>query len=94
MGKLAPTRIVLLALMLAVSHVALTSHVTSHFSPDLEQCELCVSYTQHQAAIPSSAQEALAEPATAGYTLPALPADTAVSLPNANRQRAPPSSST
>jgi len=45
-------RIVLLALMLAVSHVALMSHVTAHFSPQLEQCELCVSQAQLQSAIP------------------------------------------
>jgi hypothetical protein len=52
MGNIAPMRIVLLALMLAVSHVALISHVTAHFSPQLEQCELCVSQAQLQSAIP------------------------------------------
>jgi hypothetical protein len=47
-------RIVVLTLMLAVSHVALISHVTAHFEPDLEQCELCVAQAQLLAAIPSS----------------------------------------
>ena len=46
-------RIVMLALMLAVSHIALISHVTAHFQPEFEQCELCVSQSQLLSAIPS-----------------------------------------
>ena len=54
MRKSARIRIAILALMLVVSHVALMSHVTAHFEPELEQCELCVSQAQLFTAIPSS----------------------------------------
>jgi len=53
MRKIARFRIIVLAMMLAVSHVALISHVTAHFAPNLEQCDLCVSQAQLLAAIPS-----------------------------------------
>lgn len=46
-------RILLLALMVAVSHVALLAHATAHFHPELGQCELCVGQPQPLAAIPS-----------------------------------------
>lgn len=49
-------RLLLLALMVAVSHVALVSHVTAHFQPNLDQCELCVSQAQPLAAIPTADQ--------------------------------------
>ena len=54
MCKPAAIRISLLALMLVVSHIALISHVTAHFEPELEQCELCVSQSQLLSAVPSS----------------------------------------
>ena len=54
MHKSARIRIAILALMLVVSHVAPMSHVTAHFEPQLEQCELCVSQAQLFTAIPSS----------------------------------------
>jgi len=54
MRKPAAIKIALLALMLAVSHIALVSHVTAHFEPELEQCELCVSHAQWLSAIPVS----------------------------------------
>ena len=54
MRKSARIRITILALMLVVSHVALMSHVTAHFEPQLEQCELCVSQAQLFTAIPST----------------------------------------
>ena len=47
-------RIAILALMLAVSHVALISHVTAHFEPGVDQCELCVSQAQLLTAIPAA----------------------------------------
>ena len=47
-------RPVLLALMVAVGHLALVSHVTAHFEPALEECELCVSQAQPLAAIPAA----------------------------------------
>lgn len=53
MRKIARFRIIVLAMMLAVSHVALISHVTAHFEPNLEQCDLCVSQAQLLTAIPS-----------------------------------------
>jgi hypothetical protein len=54
MRKTVQIRITILALMLAVSHVALISHVTAHFEPELEPCELCVSQAELLSAIPSS----------------------------------------
>lgn len=49
-------RLLLLALMVAASHVALISHVAAHFQPQLEQCELCVGQAQPLAAIPTVQQ--------------------------------------
>ena len=49
-------RFALLAVMVAVSHVTLVSHVTAHFTPALDQCELCVSQAQPLAAIPTADQ--------------------------------------
>lgn len=46
--------ILALVLLLAVSHVALISHVTAHFEPAWEECELCVSKAQPLAAIPQA----------------------------------------
>ena len=64
MCKSARTRIAILALMLVVSHVALMSHVTAHFEPELEQCELCVSQAQLLTAIPSSDDGIPTDPGT------------------------------
>jgi hypothetical protein len=58
MFKRSRCHLLMLALMVAVSHVALISHVTAHFRPALEQCELCVSQAHPLAAIP------VAEPVT------------------------------
>jgi len=52
MHQNARLRLLLLALMVVVSHVALLSHATAHFVPALEHCELCVSQAQPMAAIP------------------------------------------
>ena len=54
MCKSARIRIAILALMLAVSNVTLVSHVTAHFEPEFEQCELCVSQAQLLTAIHGS----------------------------------------
>ena len=54
-------RFLALALMLAVSHVALASHVTTHFEPQWEECELCVSQAQLFAAIPAAEHGVLPE---------------------------------
>jgi hypothetical protein len=54
-------RFLALALMLAVSHVALVSHVTAHFEPQWEDCELCVSEAQPLAAIPAAEHGVLPE---------------------------------
>ena len=51
-------RILLLALMVVASHVALVSHVAAHFQPALEQCELCVSQAQPLAALPTADSQA------------------------------------
>lgn len=62
MSKGARLHLLLLILMVTVSHVALISHVTAHFQPALEQCELCVSQAHPLAAVP------VAEPAAFGDT--------------------------
>jgi hypothetical protein len=54
MFKTARLRVLLLCLMVTVSHVALISHVTAHFQPALEQCELCVSQAHPLAAVPAA----------------------------------------
>ena len=56
--------------MLAVSHVALLSHVTAHFEPDVEQCELCVSQAELLSAIPAANHCLPVAPETGGF-LPA-----------------------
>lgn len=56
-------RRLLLVLLIGASHLALVSHVTAHFQPELEQCELCVSQAQPQAAIPSAETPPPARPA-------------------------------
>jgi hypothetical protein len=62
MYKSVRIRIVILALMLAVSHIALVSHVTAHFEPELEPCELCVSQAQLLTAIPTSDHDIPVDP--------------------------------
>ena len=54
-------RFLALALMLAVSHVALVSHVTAHFEPQWEDCELCVSQAQPLGSIPAAEHGILSE---------------------------------
>lgn len=83
-------RLVLLAFLVAVSHVALLSHVTAHFEPALEQCELCVSQAQPLAAIPASGPWIDAPPvAAASWPLPRAPR-TGHPSPTPYLQRAPP----
>ena len=83
-------RLLLLALMVAASHVALISHVAAHFQPQLEQCELCVSQAQPLAAvpIPQQAPMLLNEP----RSIPCLPAAGPLvrAVWQTHRQRAPP----
>lgn len=84
----------LLALMLVLTQVALASHMTAHFFPHLDECELCVSQAHPVAAIPPT------QPLIPGHTLaqravfevPRAP-DGVPAVPN-YRQRAPPTSST
>jgi len=89
----ARVRFLLLALMVAASHVALVSHVAAHFQPSLEQCELCVSQAQPLAAIPSAEYALSLEFAPAGN----LPAPQSRGLPpriiSTPHQRAPPGAS-
>ena len=80
----------MLAFLVAVSHVALVSHVTAHFAPALEQCELCVSQAQPLAAIPALEpgvavpQDSAAPHPTSGAAIAGL------SSPSPYLQRAPP----
>ena len=90
MCKLARIKVLVLALMLGASHVALISHATAHFSPNLEQCELCVSQAQLFGAIPSSDQAFAID---LGYKIAPLEAvgdNRAEKCATAHRQRAPP----
>ncbi len=86
-------RYVLLAVMVTASHVALVSHVFAHFQPALEQCELCVSQAQPQAAVPvaEAVVDVVCQPAAAvppPLSLPHLPP-----IESPHRQRAPPAAS-
>jgi hypothetical protein len=83
-------RFLLLALMVAASHVALVSHVTAHFQPALEQCELCVSQAQPLAAIPAAESEPCAKVASATSHFPAAPQPILASAAHPWFQRAPP----
>jgi hypothetical protein len=86
-------RIVLLAFMVAVSHLALVSHVTAHFEPALEECELCVSQAQPLAAIPA-ADSSASVPLVSNTPAPAPSMRTVGALfPVPYLQRAPPSTS-
>jgi hypothetical protein len=90
MRKTVRFRITLLALMLAVSHAALIAHVTAHFAPDLEQCQLCVSQAQMSSAIPASD---LGCPVDAGLAAPLcseVHGAVCLSAEKAFHQRAPP----
>ena len=80
----------LLCLMVTVSHVALISHVTAHFQPALEQCELCVSQAHPLAAVPVAAPAVFSSCAVApGWPEPAgQPPATVAARPYF--QRAPP----
>ena len=83
-------KILLLALMVAASHVALVSHAAAHFQPALEHCELCVSQAQPLAAIPAAEVAlSLADEATVGDA-PCRPAMRSSTEARSNRQRAPP----
>jgi hypothetical protein len=86
-------KILLLALMVAASHVALVSHAAAHFQPALEQCELCVSQAQPLAAIPSAevALPVAVEPAVGAP--PCRSAPLSATVVRSHRQRAPPVSS-
>jgi len=90
MRKIARFRITLLALLLAASHVALASHMTAHFAPDLEKCELCVSQAQLFSAIPSSDQGFPVEPGHSVLQLPFAKYAVPVRFSRAYHSRAPP----
>ena len=86
-------RFVLLAFLVAMSNVALLSHVTAHFEPALEQCELCVSQAQPLAAIPVAETPPKVDAAPSA-TLPASPrAAPVAAVLRSQRQRAPPTPS-
>jgi hypothetical protein len=90
MRKIARFRIALLALMLVASHVALISHVTAHFAPNLEQCELCVSQAQLFSAIPSSDQGFPVDPGYNVLQISALQYAVPARFSTAYHPRAPP----
>lgn len=86
-------KLLILALMLVVSHVALIAHVTAHFSPDLEQCELCVSQAQLFTAIPAAEQGVPLDPGFGMLKPDASPCAIQAWSPRTHRQRAPPTPS-
>ncbi|MCW8871754.1 MAG: hypothetical protein OQK01_03945 [Xanthomonadales bacterium] len=83
-------RLLLLALMVAVSHVALVSHVTAHFQPNLDQCELCVSQAHPLAAIPAAESQACAECGPMAGLPTLVTRSCAVVVTHPYQQRAPP----
>jgi hypothetical protein len=93
MCKSARLRFLVLALLVALSHVALISHVTAHFQPALEQCELCVSQAHPLAAVPVAETAAYCPSAAVmGWPEPATrPAAAGRERPY--HQRAPPAAS-
>jgi hypothetical protein len=93
MFKSARLRFLVLALLVAASHVALISHVTAHFQPALEQCELCVSQAHPLAAVPVAETVAYVPAAVVldGPPPPARPHAAAPERPYS--QRAPPTAS-
>lgn len=86
-------RLLVLALMVAVSHVALVSHVTAHFEPALEHCELCVSQPQPLAAIPADAQCAIPPSMATVHRLALDVCPLGTASPAPFLQRAPPPAS-
>jgi len=51
MRKIAACRLILLALLLAVSNVALASHTTTHSENELGQCEFCFGQADSKYAV-------------------------------------------
>jgi len=51
MRSFAAYKLILLALLLAVSHVALASHVTTHSENELGQCEFCFGQSDSKSAV-------------------------------------------
>lgn len=86
-------RYLLLALMVAASHVALMSHVAAHFQPALEQCELCVSQAQPLAAIPAAEYVSSVEYAPSTSLAPAATLPLIATPVKSHHQRDPPASS-
>jgi len=86
-------RFLLLALMVAISHVALISHVAAHFSPTVEQCELCVSQAHPAAAIPAAEQTPFEPVAMLAPNIPDQRPAAACRPPAPYLQRAPPTPS-
>ena len=86
-------RLLLLAFMVAVGHVALVSHVTAHFQPNLEQCELCVSQAHPLAAIPMAESQACTECGPAAGFPPLETRASVVAVAHQYQQRAPPAPS-
>ena len=86
-------RFLLLALMVAASHVALVSHVAAHFQPALEQCELCVSQAQPLAAIPAAEYVSSVECAPSTRLSPVAALPHIAALVQSHHQRDPPASS-
>lgn len=83
-------RLLLLALMVAASHVALISHVAAHFQPQLEQCELCVSQAQPLAAIPTAQQAPMLLQEPHSIACPPAARPLVQAAWQTRRQRAPP----
>jgi hypothetical protein len=90
MRRIARLRIIILVLVLATSHVALMNHVSSHFVPVLEKCQLCVSQAQLQAGIPSPDQGFAFTPGFVLRALDSAPSTVPVQYFNAYHPRAPP----
>jgi len=83
----------LLALMLVLTQVALASHMTAHFFPHLDECELCVSQAHPAAAIPPT-QALIPSHALVQRAVFEIPRATeGAQVIRSYRQRAPPTTS-
>jgi hypothetical protein len=83
-------RLLLLAFMVAVGHVALVSHVTAHFQPNFEQCELCVSQAHPLAAIPTGESQPSVECGPMAGLPPLATRPCVMAVVHPYQQRAPP----
>jgi len=83
-------RSIILALILAISQVAVASHEAAHFESDFASCELCISQAQPLSATSNFGCSAVLEPGLYHFEYESLPLLITFSPGLVYRQRAPP----